>query len=133
MPISRRSASKNLENWKGQSTNVSKTTSPEARVKTFYLRLTPLQYPIMRDIVLHGIRIGVDRLQDINNGPIRSLYRRELVQTAGPASNPYLVATPNGEKAVELYHRGRIARRAVSNDITDYVRVMLRLKNGRAA
>lgn len=112
--------------------NTNKTTSPE-RVKTFYLRLTPLQYPIMRDIVLHNIRIGVNRLQDINNGPVRNLYRRELIQTAGPASNPYLVATPAGERAVELYHRGKIARRSVSNDITDYVRVMLRLKNGRAA
>lgn len=111
---------------------MSKTTSPE-RVKTFYLRLTPLQYPIMRDIVLHGIKIGVNRLQDINNGPIRNLYRRELIATGGPATNPYLVATTNGERAVELYHRGKIQRRTVSNDITDYVRVKLRLSKRRAA
>lgn len=111
---------------------MSKTTSPE-RVKTYYLRLTPLQYPIMRDIVLHNVRIGVDRLESIHNGPVRNLYRREFIVTAGPVSNPYLAATANGKHAFELYHRGEIAKRAVSNDITDYVRVMLRLKKGRAA
>lgn len=114
---------------------MSKTTSPEqpTRVKTYTLRLTPLQYPIMRDIVLHNIRIGLDRLESINNGPVRNLHRRELIATAGPASNPFIIATDAGVRAFELYHRGKIAKRAVSNDITDYVRVMLRLKKQRAA
>ena len=107
---------------------MSKTTSPSPRVKTYTLRLTPLQYPIMRDIVLHSFKIDVSRLESINNGPVRNLYRRELIETGGTASDPYLVATPAGEHAFELYHRGTIAKRAVSNDITDYVRVMLRLR-----
>lgn len=114
---------------------MSKTTPPEQpiRVKTYTLRLTPLQYPIMRDIVLHNVRIGLDRLESINNGPVRNLHRRELIETAGPASNPYLVATPAGEHAFELYHRGKIQKRVVSTDITDYVRVMLRLSKARAS
>ncbi len=111
---------------------MSKTTSP-ARVKTYRLRLTPLQYPLMRDIVLHGLRFGLDSLEAFNNGPVRNLHRRGLIETGGPAANPYLVATPAGEHAFELYHRGEIAKRTVSNDITDYVRVMLRLKKRRAA
>jgi hypothetical protein len=111
---------------------MSKTTSPE-RVKTYYLRLTPLQYPIMRDLILHNVRIGLNRLETINNGPVRSLHRRELLTVNGPASDPYLVATPAGERAFKLYHRGTIARRIAANDITDYVRVMLRLKKRRAA
>lgn len=111
---------------------MSKTTSPE-RVKTYTLRLTPLQYPIMRDLILHGVKIGVDRLESINNGPVRNLHRRELITTGGTANDPYLVATADGERAFDLYHRGKIAKRVTSNDITDYVRVMLRLKKRRAA
>lgn len=104
-----------------------------ARVQTYGFRLTPLQYPIMRDIVLHGLKFGLESLEKFNNGPVRNLHRRGLIQVIDKGHGPYLVATPAGARAFEFYHRGVIAKRKVSNDITDYVRVMLRLKKARVA
>ncbi len=101
-------------------------------MKTYELRLTPLQYPIMRDLVLHGAFIGMDALQSINNGPVRNLHRRGLIVTGGTREKPRLLASDSGLRAVELYHRGKIAKRQVSTDITEYVRVMLRLARKRA-
>lgn len=96
---------------------------------TFRLRLTPRQYPVMRDLVIYNHFIGVESLEKFDNGPIRSLYQRKLIATVG-GDKPHLAATQDGVHAVELYHRGKIFRRKSPGDITDYVRLMLRLKNG---
>jgi hypothetical protein len=109
--------------------NHSKPTNNPA-TGTFRLRLSPRQYPVMKAIVLREATIGVSALEQYNNGPIRALFLRDFITSSG-TKDPHLIATPAGEHAFETYHRGVIAKRKVSSDLTEYVRTMLKLKNGR--
>lgn len=94
------------------------------RIQTYTRRLSPLQYPVLKAIA-NGRKLGIDELEQVNNGPLRHLYQRGFIAVDATHKNPRLALTAEGEKAFDLYNSGKMALRTHRADLTDFVAAIL--------